>query len=444
MNPIRFSILIFILLLIYKTTAGQPNWTAIKANAVFNVADTSYASPIIQPINVAGWEDGLYITRDGRNIYSTYLPVDAFSWLFDLLNNPFCFDFNPYYRPPLLGIDTVTNIFGCPNYMHSDIVISQRSNASTPFTSWNNSQMQASFSLEGGAQGVLLNQDTFDLFVYTQDGPGTQSTDIKLLRNVPVNPDTVGSVILFGTPAQEDNPHLERINDSSLVILFDRDRYIYYATSIDNGISWSVPALINNVINDQSPYDAQPHLWYDGTDWWVYFCADNNGIRGIYKSKQITSGDWNNWTPKELVIEGSMINGGYGTIFGIGEPSLTMWGDLSFVVVYGDSNSTDTTDVYDCDPWILPKKGSPLYINAESSIDAGFRISPQPAYNTLTINSGKIRSASEYFISNMKGEIVKTGTMNVPGNLSIEELPVGNYILSFGSIYGNLQFIKMN
>ena len=60
------------------------------------------------------------------------------------------------------------------------------------------------------------------------------------------------------------------------------------------------------------------------------------------------------------------------------------------------------------------------------------------------INSGKIRSASEYFISNMKGEIVKTGTMNVPGNLSIEELPVGNYILSFGSIYGNLQFIKMN
>ena len=249
MNPIRFSILIFILLLIYKTTAGQPNWTAIKANAVFNVADTSYASPIIQPINVAGWEDGLYITRDGRNIYSTYLPVDAFSWLFDLLNNPFCFNFNPYFRPPLLGIDTVTNIFGCPNYMHSDIVISQRSNASTPFTSWNNSQMQASFSLEGGAQGVLLNQDTFDLFVYTQDGPGTQSTDIKLLRNVPVNPDTVGSVILFGTLAQEDNPHLERINDSSLVILFDRDRYIYYATSIDNGISWSVPALINNVIN---------------------------------------------------------------------------------------------------------------------------------------------------------------------------------------------------
>ena len=93
---------------------AQPNWNAIKANATFIVPDTNYSAPSIQSVNVPGWEDGLYITRDGKHLFSTYLPLDAFSWITDLQANPICFNFDPYFRPPLLGIDTVTNPWGCP------------------------------------------------------------------------------------------------------------------------------------------------------------------------------------------------------------------------------------------------------------------------------------------------------------------------------------------
>jgi hypothetical protein len=173
-----FKCLLLIPGIIYSTIIfAQPNWPAIKSNATFNVADTTYNSPLLQPINVGGWEDGLFITRDGKHLFSTYLPLDAFSWINDLLLDPVCFNFQPYYRSPLLGIDTVTNIFGCSNYMHSDIIISSRPDTSQPFSPWSNSNLQTSFSFDGGAHGVLLNADMFDVFVYTKDGSGTQHED---------------------------------------------------------------------------------------------------------------------------------------------------------------------------------------------------------------------------------------------------------------------------
>src|ERR1035437_2941320 len=89
---------------------GQPNWSAIKTNATFTVADSNYLQPTIQAIKLAGWEDGLYITRDGKHLYSTYLPLDALSWSTAIVKNPICFNFDPYFRQPLLGIDTVTNL----------------------------------------------------------------------------------------------------------------------------------------------------------------------------------------------------------------------------------------------------------------------------------------------------------------------------------------------
>lgn len=76
---------------------SQPNWTAIKNNASSIVHDTTYDAPYIQPLNVGGWEDGLYITREGRHLYSTYLPVDVFSWLYDLVLNPVCLIFHPIF-----------------------------------------------------------------------------------------------------------------------------------------------------------------------------------------------------------------------------------------------------------------------------------------------------------------------------------------------------------
>ena len=139
-------------------------------------------------------------------------------------------------------------------------------------------------------------------------------------------------------------------------MFFDRDRYVYYTLSHDNGDTWDKATLIKKILNDKVPYDTQPHLWNDGNDWWVYFCKDNNfGRRSIYKSKQEIKGDWDSWGDAQLVIAPNEIKGNHGVIFGIGEPTLTTNGELSFVVIYGDVNSDDKTDMLDCDPWFLPK-----------------------------------------------------------------------------------------
>ena len=75
----------------------------------------------------------------------------------------------------------------------------------------------------------------------------------------------------------------------------------------------------------------------------------------IKANTTFTVDDWDSWGEREIVIEPNIILDGYGTIIGVGEPTLTSNGDISFVVVYGDYTSEDETDVFDCDPWFLPK-----------------------------------------------------------------------------------------
>ncbi|MBK7183746.1 MAG: T9SS type A sorting domain-containing protein [Bacteroidetes bacterium] len=424
---------------------AQPNWPAIKNNATFYVADTTYAAPYLQPIQVGGWEDGLNITRDGKHLFSTYLPIDALSWITDLLLNPFCFNFDPYYRGPLIGIDTLTNIFGCPNYMHSDIIKAYRSDTSQAFGGWTPSNLQTAFSFDGGANGVLLNADTFDVFVYTKDGIGTQSTDIMFMRNVPVNPTTTSAVSILSTTGQEDNPHIERISGNQLVLIFDRDRYMHYSISNDNGTTWQTPVLITNVLNDQAPYDVQPHLYNDGTDWWVYFCADNtSGVRCIYKSKQLIANDWNSWGAKELILQPTGIAGGHGNVMAIGEPTLTAWGDLSFVVVYGNTLTPDTTDVLDCDPWYMPKKQSILTgMNNKMLPDFQLQIFPNPANEIITISAGQSYTAStEIRLYNALGMLIKKAQSSLPAQFSVEDLPAGIYFIQCNEHAQTIRFVK--
>lgn len=335
----------------------SPNWEKIKANATFIVPDTSYAEPFIQPLNVGGWEDGLYISRDGLKLYAYYMPVDVFSLYAAWEKDPVCFNYEPYYRPPMIGVDMVSNPWGCENFFQGDILIATRDNISASFIQWETSNLQRSISNEGAPSGVLKDENTYDLFVFTQNRNDTEDMEIMFMRDVCRNPSYKTAVPIVSTTSVEDNPHIERLNANSLLLLFDRGRYMYYSISSDNGNTWNEPVLMTQILNDQAPYDVQPHLWNDGTDWWVYFCKDNTeGKRCIYKSKQQKIDDWDSWGQPELVIEPGEITGGYGTIIGVGEPSLTSNGDISFVVVYGDLTSKDETDVFDCDPWILPQR----------------------------------------------------------------------------------------
>lgn len=132
---IIFKILFLLELIYFSDVKVLPNWLQIKSNATFIVSDTNYNTPIIQPINVGGWEDGLFITRNGKNLYSTYMSVDIFSWAGDIAP---CLNYVPYFRPPLLNIDTVTvtNPFAFQNHIYSDIIRASRADTSLPINLW--------------------------------------------------------------------------------------------------------------------------------------------------------------------------------------------------------------------------------------------------------------------------------------------------------------------
>ncbi len=420
--------------------SAQPNWAAIKQNASFIVPDASYNTPYIQPLHIGGWEDGLYISRDGLRLYSYFMPFDVFSLYEAWAIDPDCFDAQAYFRPPLLENDTISNPWGCPNFFQGDIIICEKEEVGDSFESWQASNLIRSVSNEGAPCAVSKNAELLDVFVFTQNRNEVEDMELLFMKNVPNNPTFNTATPILSSAGEEDNPHIERLDSSTLLLVFDRDRFIYYSISTDNGITWQTPVLITQVINDQSPYDVQPHLWNDGTFWWLYFCADNSeGKRCIYKSKQLIPNNWDSWGAKELVIEPDIITGNFGTIIGVGEPSLTQWGDLSFVVVYGDLNSTDPTDVFDCDPWMLPKIGSPLSISTKTNEDSFISVYPNPVADTLNLTflNDEVKTLK---IFNNIGQLVKTFEMNRKTSLDVSHFPGGVYYVQVVDV--NLEVVK--
>lgn len=434
-KKIHFTLFIVIISIISCTkTKAQPDWWTIKSNATFIVPDPSYDTPYIQPLRVGGWEDGLSISRDGLMLYCLYMPMDVMSLYSDFALNPVCFDFHPYYREPLFGIDTITNPWGCPNFFQADIVYSFRTSIYEPFIAWFPSNMAMSVSTEGAPQAIPKNVDSLDLFVYSRNGDGTQDMDIMLMKNVANNPNQTTAVPIVQSQQNEDNPHIERISASQLVLLFDRERYIYYSISNDNGLTWQTPIPITNVLNDNAPYDVQPHLWNDGSNWWVYYCAQNPANkRCIYRSKQQIVNDWNSWGARELVIEPDQITGGAGIIAGIGEPTLTARGDLSFVVIYGDPNSTDTTDVYDADPWFLPKRWTGI---TEMGQDApGLNCYPNPSYSFFNIEISTNEEV-DLKVCTMLGKEILHKKILARERIDVSSVLDGIYFVSVTNRYG--------
>jgi len=339
------------------------NWGKIKKNAMPNLfLTTQFNAPKALPIATMGWEDGLNISRDGLYIYATYIPTDFLSFV---LNGDFVENLQKYDRGPHYGMDFVTNPTGktYPWY-HSDIVYSTRATVNDNFSPWQLSAMQRPSFSEGGLSVVSSNSGAIDILAFTSNEEYTAQNNIKVIRNTTLNPSGIGAFITttdtvgttsINTNYDEDNPHIERLSPSHLVIFFDsKDRPgglgghdIWYAESWDNGITWGTP--LNATSINTLGKEHQPHLYYDGLNWWLYFStyySDNK--LAIYRSQQGIKNDWNSWGAPEIVISA-------GNTTGIGEPTLTNNGDLCFVVIYENTNGT-AYDHYDADPWCAFRK----------------------------------------------------------------------------------------
>jgi hypothetical protein len=342
------------------TDKEESDWATSKTSQSPVCALTSeYQTPQALSLGNLAWEDGIYVSRDGLNLYSTYIPMDALS---SSLAGALPTQFYLYERGTQIGQDfsdpPAFATLGHP-WLHADIAISQRSSTSQDFSAWQLSGLHGQYYNIGAAQGIQNTSDPtkYDYFFYTNDTPGC--TKIYLTKSVGMNPSTAGSAInITGDQSayRQDNPHCENV-DGTLVLFFESDdtrkggkgaQDIWYTISADQGATWSTPVNVDTV--NTSGYDGQPHLYYDGTTWWLY-CTQTNtdGKLAIFRYGQGTGGDWNSWTNKTLVVSA-------GTTMGVGEPSLTSSGDLYFVVIFKKTVDPTSYDLYDADPWVMKKR----------------------------------------------------------------------------------------
>lgn len=317
---------------------------------------SEFGAPRIQPIAVDGWEDGISISRDGLHLYAVYCPADLLAFTIagaDMTQAA------AYRRGPTLGMDLTTNPLGLPLWLHGDIIHASRASVAQPFSAWTLAPMSQPFTSEGAPQAGDDAGTDWDFFAYTSnDHAPDYKAHVCLARSAAKHPAALGTMLPapVTTDHTEDNPHVERLDATSLVLFFDSDdrpggsgaHDIWYTTSADDGATWATPlaSSLNTAIQEH-----QPHLFRDsGGAWWLYFSATNpdDGKLAIYRSAQQTADDWDSWGPRELVI-------GAGNTAGVGEPTLTAAGDLSFVVVLDDAAHGTATDRYDADPWIAPR-----------------------------------------------------------------------------------------
>jgi hypothetical protein len=347
--------------------SAGPDWEHIKSQAVpFVALPDEFDDPYLQPHSTLGWEDGVFISRDGLHLYTTYIPADIMQFIAHLEEHPICPDIIPFLRGPQFGMDLITNPWGCDHLLHSDIAYAHRTAPAESFDTWQLSNLANNFHFEGAFQ-ALDNQDgPIDAVISVSTDENL--SDIFWARGVQHNPPFSSFVPMpdpVNSPRQDDNAHLERLDAQTLVLLLDDhgtgapSTTIRYTLSWDDGANWSEPQEMGAPIN-RGPHELHGHLYYDGLDWWLYFVSERDGSLSIYRSKHLKSRgiqtDFDNWAPPELVIAPGVIADGSAIVGGVGEPTLTSTGDISFVAVYADVEKCTPYDKFEIDPWYLPRK----------------------------------------------------------------------------------------
>lgn len=358
------------------TTPPAPTgWAAIRAQARPLVALADEFGPAqVQAPAGDGWEDGISISRDGLHLYAVYVPADLLS--FTLAGGDQRRSQN-YLRGPTLGMDLTIIPAGLPDpqptrWIHGDLVHASRNALDQPFGPWRRLALSQAVWSEGAPQPAgLASGGSWSLFAYTsnQHAPDYLA-HICLVRGAVPDQASPGTMLPapVTTVTNEDNPHVERLDASRLVLFFDsidrqagRMHDLWFTTSGDDGASWSAPQPVSTI--NTAGDEQQPHLGQDaGGGWWLYWSATNpaDGKLGIYRARQQTAGSWDAWGAAQLVV-------GAGNTAGVGEPTLTAAGDLSFVVVMQDPAGS-AVNRYDADPWFAPRR--PTGVAAQRRLQA--------------------------------------------------------------------------
>lgn len=417
MWTIRVYMVVFLLWLagaLHAQTVAQ-RWDSLKATqqpVIQAPFSNNYSAPQQQPLHSYGWEDGIHLSRSGDMLYALYSPADLLAWI-GFMNatagNPnytLCdvFGTGAYYRnyAPLYGMDITTNGFGCDTFINIDLVYSRVDASTGLFNNWQLSGIRTPAAIEGSPMPVFnaTNPSLIDIFLFTRNN------DIWMIRNaadtlsgfagavrlpVPVNPDS--------TEFQADNPHLERLNGDTLLLVYEKYtnaafRDFYYTLSYDDGVSWTSPLLITT-IPSSAGHIEHPHLWRQPNNgpWTFWYSLDYD----IWRAVQTVPGNWDSWGNHAMVVS-------KGNTASIGEPVLDDAGNLSFAVGHTFTQLGDSTDMVDVDPWvarIIPN-------SIAETMQPALRVWPNPASASVPviIQCNGLRANAQFAITDVTGRIV--------------------------------------
>jgi hypothetical protein len=430
-----FYILLFVVNSIHAQTAQQV-WNSIKDTTHPQIAtafQNDFNLPYKQPLADYGWEDGVEISRDGLHLYALYCPMDILSFTNFFTNNqqlPICdlFGNMNYMRTyaNTYGMDMATNYFGCDSFAYNiDILYSHRNSINDDFSAWQLSGIARAGLIEGGPSALFseTNPNSVDLFMFTGNG------DTWMINNTAANPTGINNAVRLPSPINPDsnefnadNAFLARISDDTIILVYERytnpdNRTFMYTTSNNNGIAWNAPQAITTVTNSLGHIE-HPSLHKDENNiWWLYFSID---YTSIVRVQQTISGNWNSWgTPETILTKGNAL--------AIGEPTVTQNGDISFSLGYMNQAINDSTDVYDLDPWILPRKTTTGITVQNKKENLQMNISPNPFANELQIDF----SVPENGIVNL--QIINAVGILQQQLLINQQVNSGNYTIKFNS-----------
>ncbi len=376
-----------------------------------------------QPLHSYGWEDGIHLSRSGDFLYALYSPADLLSWI-GFINstagNPnytLCdvLGTGAYYRnyAPLYGMDITTNAFGCDTFINLDILYSRKNTATGLFDTWQLSGIPTTAAIEGSPMPVFnaSNAALIDIFLFTKNN------DIWMIRNAadtlsgyatavrlptPINPDS--------TEFQADNPHLERLNGDTLLLVYEKYtnaafRDFYFTQSYDDGINWTLPQLITSVSSSVGHIE-HPHLWQQPNNgpWTIWYSLDYD----IWRAVQSVPGNWDSWGNHQMVIS-------KGTAASLGEPTLDASGNLSFAVGYAFPQLGDSTDVVDVDPWIARILPNAI---TEQAAQPLLRVFPNPASATMpmVLECDAIVNPDQFQVADIAGRVIHHVQLRALGN----------------------------
>jgi hypothetical protein len=422
-------------------TCGQ-NWTLIKDSiSPVNEKPSEYDSIYRQALSTTGWEDGIHISRDGLNLYCTYLPLDFLSFVIngDLPNN---FTANYLRGAPTFGMDLTTNPIGATEWLHSDILYAHRNTIADSFNLWTLSDMARNFYSEGAPSPTFINNsNSVEFMMFTSIDNPTNNQDIWVINNTSPNPTGIGTAMPspINTLNTEDNPHLVRIDSNNLVLFFDSNNLpggigdidIWFSESSDNATTWSTPSnvsTLNTIYKEHQPF---LHEDLSTSNWFLYYSKPHtDGKLAIFRVQQMTPNNWDSWGTSELVVSA-------GNSAGIGEPTLTENGDISFVVVYEDPDSNSIYNHFDADPWFLQRKNTGTGINSYYKATRT-SIYPNPTNDRVNINSEKLITQIQVYSS--MGKLIFVTTEKT---IRIRDYPKGIYFLNIQFESGETEQLKL-